>query len=168
MFVLAIDPGLTRTGYALLQSATGRSTTPALRSVGVIRTPADDVLAGRLREIYNDLTAIIAEWQPDEMAIETVFVNQNLSSAMGVARASGVAILAAAHANIPVTEYTPTAIKAAVAGYGAADKRQVQEMVMRRLNLRSAPQPADASDAVAVGLCHMQALRLTVQQRSVS
>jgi crossover junction endodeoxyribonuclease RuvC len=161
MFVLGVDPGLTRTGYAVLSD---RNLRPALRTVGVIRTSRGDTLAERLAELYTDLSAVVAEHEPDVMAIESVFVNQNLQTAMSVARASGVIILVAAERRLPVFEYTPSAVKSAVCGYGSAAKDQVQEMIMRRLDLPSTPQPADAADAVAVALCHMQSARLRVAQ----
>lgn len=161
MFVLGVDPGLTRTGYAVVAN---RRLKPTLVSVGVIRTAAQAPLPGRLAELYGDLSAVVADHRPDVMAIESVFVNQNLQTAMSVARASGVIILVAAEHGIPVFEYTPSAVKSAVCGYGAATKDQIQQMIMRRLDLASAPQPADASDAVAVALCHTQSARLAAAQ----
>ncbi|OFW66897.1 MAG: crossover junction endodeoxyribonuclease RuvC [Actinobacteria bacterium RBG_16_68_21] len=153
MFVLGIDPGLSRTGYAVIEAAGG-----VMRPVaaGVIRTDPAASLSDRLAELYADLESLIAEYRPDEAAIEEVFVNRNLQTATAVGRASGVAILAAARAGIPVHEYTPSAVKLAVAGYGDAAKAQVQAMVARRLGLESAPGPADAADALAVALCHLQ------------
>ena len=161
MFVLGIDPGLTRTGYALVSND---RLSPQLRSVGVIRTDRKDPLPVRLAELYADLSAVVAEHQPAVMAIESVFVNLNLQTAISVARASGVIILVAAEHDLAVHEYTPSAVKSAVCGYGSATKQQVQEMIVRRLGLPSAPQPADAADAVAVALCHMQSSRLRVAQ----
>ena len=161
MFVLGIDPGLTRTGYALVSND---RLSPRLRSVGVIRTDRKDSLPVRLAELYADLSSVVAEHQPAVVAIESVFVNLNLQTAISVARASGVIILVAAEHGLPVHEYTPSAVKSAVCGYGSATKQQVQEMIVRRLDLPSAPQPADAADAVAVALCHMQSSRLRVAQ----
>jgi crossover junction endodeoxyribonuclease RuvC len=153
MFVLGIDPGLARTGYAILTEAQGRVKPEA---AGVIRTDAAAPLAERLGELFADLEALIAEYRPAEAAIEEVFVNKNLHTATAVGRASGVALLAVHRAGIPVHEYTPTAVKSAVAGYGNADKVQVQALVARRLGLEAAPEPADAADACAVALCHLQ------------
>ncbi len=161
MFVLGVDPGLTRTGYAVLSN---RNLKPTLRSVGVIRTTPSDTLAERLAELYRDLSSVVADHEPEVLAIESVFVNQNLQTAMSVARASGVIILVAAERRIPVFEYTPSAVKSAVCGYGSATKDQVQQMIVCRLDLPGAPRPADAADAVAVALCHMQSARLRMAQ----
>lgn len=160
MFVLGIDPGLTRTGYGLVR----RAHPPQPVAVGVIRTESDMTMARRLAELHADLAAIIAEHHPDVMAIERVFTNRNLHTAVSVGRASGMALLAAAQADIPVVEYTPTAIKLAVTGDGAADKRMVAEMVVRRLKLATTPKPADAADALAVALCHVQSMRLVASE----
>lgn len=158
MFVLGIDPGLTRTGYGLVRR--GHPHRPV--AVGVIRTSPDVPMARRLAELHADLSTLIAEHRPDVMAIEQVFTNKNLQTALAVSRASGMALLAAAQAGIPVTEYTPTAVKAAVTGDGAADKGMVATMVVRRLNLAERPRPADAADALAVALCHLQSARLRI------
>jgi crossover junction endodeoxyribonuclease RuvC len=157
MFVLGIDPGLSITGYGIIDVA-GSS----MRAVtaGVIRTSSDDSIADRLSELADDLDAVIEEFAPAEAAIEEVFVNRNLQTAMAVGRASGVAILAVARAGIPIAEYTPSAVKLAVTGTGDADKRQVQNIVARRLGLESSPGPADASDALGVAICHAQSSRL--------
>lgn len=153
MFVLGIDPGLTTTGYGAIRRAGGRYEPAA---VGVIRTDPDLPVARRLLELHRDLESLIAELRPDVVAVEQVFVNRNRATATNVGRASGVVLLAAAAAGLSVAEYTPSAVKAAVAGDGAADKRQVQEMVARRLRLAAAPSPADAADALAIALCHAQ------------
>lgn len=158
MFVLGIDPGLTRTGYGLVQ----RSNPPQAVSAGVIRTSKDAPVAERLAELHRDLAELIDEYHPDLLAIEGVFTNKNLRTALSVSRASGMALLAAAQAGLPVVEYTPTAIKLAVAGDGRATKAMVQQMVVRRLKLAEAPKPADAADALAVALCHLQSLRTRV------
>lgn len=155
MFVLGIDPGLTTTGYGVVSSDG-----PSMVSVGVIRTHKDAPLGERLAELHRDLTAVIAEHTLDAVAIERVFVNHNLQTAMAVARASGVALLAAAQAGLEVVEFTPTTVKNSVTGYGSAPKEQVQKMVARRLRLPGIPQPADAADALAVALCYLQSSRL--------
>lgn len=157
MFVLGIDPGLTTTGYGLVvRTADG----PRLRTVGVVRTVTGSPIEQRLLELHKDLSEVIEEHKPDAMAIEQVFTNRNLQTAIAVGRASGVALLAGAAAGLPVYEYTPTQVKSAVAGFGRADKGQVQRMVVQRLRLQEVPKPADAADALAVALCHLQAYRL--------
>jgi len=157
MFVLGIDPGLSVTGYALV-TATGASLRAA--AAGVIRTDRDLPMSARLAELYADLEGLIAEHHPDEVAIERVFVNNNLQTAEGVSRASGVILLAAARAGLEVHEYTPSAVKKAIVGVGTAPKRQLQEMVARLLGLEKAPSPADAADALAVAMCHLQSAPL--------
>jgi len=152
MFVLGIDPGLSVTGYAVVD---GGDPMRAV-SAGVIRTDPSAPVAERLAELFADIADVIAEHEPSEAAIEEVFVNLNRQTATGVGRASGVAILAAARAGLKVAEYTPSAVKLAVAGYGDADKAQVQAMVARRLGIAHAPSPADAADACAVAICHIQ------------
>lgn len=127
---------------------------------GVIRTLATAPLGQRLAELHRDLSALIAEHELHAVAIEQVFVNQNLQTAMAVARASGVALLAAAQAGLEVVEFTPTTVKSTVTGFGAAPKEQVQKMVAQRLRLGGLPEPADAADALAVALCYLQTARL--------
>lgn len=159
MFVLGLDPGLTRTGYGLIR----RGHPHRAVMVGVIRTNAEMSTPDRLAELYADLRALIAEHEPDVMAIERVFTNRNLQTAVSVGRASGVALLAAAQAGMAVTEHTPTAVKLAVTGDGRADKRMVQTMVQRRLGLAELPKPADAADALAIALCHLQTVSIGVR-----
>lgn len=157
MFVLGIDPGLTTTGYGAVRRTGGRMDAV---TVGVVRTDAKAELGTRLRELHADVAGLLAELAPDVMAIERVFVNKNLQTAMAVGRASGVILLAAAQAGVPTVEYTPTAIKSAVTGDGSANKVQVQKMVVSRLRLPATPRPADAADALAIALCHLQSARL--------
>lgn len=130
---------------------------PEVAALGVIRTDRRLDTASRLHELAEDLRALLGEHRPEVLAIEQVFVNRNLQTAISVARASGVIMAAAAAAGCPVVEYTPSAVKAAVAGYGNAPKAQVQRMVARRLGLEAVPKPADAADALAVAVCHAQA-----------
>lgn len=155
MFVLGIDPGLTTTGYGVVESRDGR---PTVVAAGVIRTDPSAPTAVRLVELHRDLRALVGELRPEEAAIEEVFVNRNLRSATLVARASGVAMVAVAGAGIPVAEYTPSAVKAALTGHGTAPKEQMQRMVALRLGLPAPARPADAADALAVALCHLQHL----------
>ena len=156
MFVLGIDPGLSTTGYGLVE---GSHPPKALRA-GVIRTDKEMPAPARLAELHRGLEELIRETNPDVIALETVFTNRNLQTAISVGRASGVALLAAAQADLPVFEYVPTAIKAAVTGDGSANKDRVQQMVTRLLRLADPPKPADASDALAIALCHLRAAPL--------
>jgi crossover junction endodeoxyribonuclease RuvC len=160
MFVLGIDPGLSITGYGLVE---GSHPPRALRA-GVVRTDTEMTAPERLAELHNALTEVVTELTPDVIALETVFTNRNLQTAISVGRASGVALLVAAQAGVPVFEYVPTAIKSAVTGDGSANKEQVQQMVMRLLRLDSAPKPADASDALAIALCHLRAAPLEARR----
>lgn len=156
MFVLGVDPGLTRTGYGIL---TFEHRKPVAVAAGVIRTDPKIPTARRLFELQQDLTAVIAEYKPEVMAIERVFFRGNKSNAMTVSQASGVAMACGAAAGIAVHDYTPSAIKFSVAGDGNADKEQLGRAVVQRFNLQEAPRPADAVDALAVALCHSQHVR---------
>jgi len=160
MFVLGIDPGLSVTGYGAIEGPHP----PKPIVAGVIRTAADTPMPQRLFELHRGLTQVIADTRPDVIALETVFTNRNLQTAISVGRASGIALLAAAEADVPVYEYVPTAIKSAVTGDGSANKKQVQAMVARLLNLQDAPKPADAADALAIAICHLRAAPLRVSQ----
>lgn len=158
MFVLGIDPGLSITGYGLVEG----SHPPVAHRAGVIRTDSDLDTPVRLAELHRGLTEVIADTGPDVIALETIFTNRNLQTAISVGRASGVALLVAALAGVPVFEYVPTAVKSAVTGDGSANKEQVQQMVTRLLGLEQAPKPADAADALAIALCHLRAAPLEV------
>lgn len=164
MFVLGIDPGLTATGYGLVRS----TPRPAAEAAGVIRTASELPVGERLDILHRSLTDLIDEYRPDEVALETVFTNRNLNTAISVGRASGVAILAAAQAGLGVSEYAPTAVKAAVTGDGSADKGAVAAMVARLLRLAEPPSPPDAADALAVAMCHLRSAPLQASRlRSV-
>jgi len=156
MFVLGIDPGLSVTGYGVVEG----SYPPKAHIAGVIRTDVEADMPRRLAELYRGLTGVIAETNPDVVALETVFTNRNLQTAISVGRASGVAILAAAEAGLAVFEYVPTTVKSAVTGDGSANKDQVQQMVTKLLRLAAPPKPADAADALAIALCHLRAAPL--------
>jgi crossover junction endodeoxyribonuclease RuvC len=162
MFVLGIDPGLTVTGYGLVEG----SPTPVAIAAGVVRTSPDQPLGSRLAALHRDLVALLDEYRPQAVALETVFTNRNLNTAISVGRASGVAILAAAQAGIEVSEYAPTAVKAAVTGDGQAGKAAVAAMVARLLNLSRPPTPADAADGLAVALCHLRSAPLAGRIRA--
>jgi crossover junction endodeoxyribonuclease RuvC len=150
--VLGVDPGLTRCGVGVVDVAPNR--TAKLVHVEVLRTPADMRLELRLLGIGRGLAALFDEYRPDAFAIEQVFAQQNVPSVMGVAQISGIALHLAAERGLPVGMHTPSEVKAAVTGYGNADKRQVTTMVTRLLGLTEAPKPADAADAIAIAVCH--------------
>jgi crossover junction endodeoxyribonuclease RuvC len=150
--VLGIDPGLTRCGVGVVDVRPDRRAT--LVEVTVIRTPADMPLEKRLLAVGTGLDALLDEHRPEVVAIERVFAQHNLRTVMGVAQVSGVALHSAARRGLPVALHTPSEVKAAITGYGSADKRQVQAMVARILGLAEAPKPADAADALAIAICH--------------
>lgn len=150
--VLGIDPGLTRCGYAVLRSR-GVQSVEAM-ALGVIRTSPGDDLAHRLGELHREVSALIEEHRPDAVAVEQVFFQNNVRTAMSVGQASGVVLALAATAGCRVVQYSPSQVKSAVTGWGGADKVQVTQMVQRRLGLDHAPKPADAADAAAIALCH--------------
>ena len=153
MRVLGVDPGLTRCGVGVVDGAPGRPL--QLVDVGVVRTGADVPLAHRLLAIERELERWVARVQPDVVAVERVFSQANVRTVMGTAQASAVAMLVAARCSIPVALHTPSEVKAAVSGNGRAGKAQVAAMVVQLLRLDSAPTPADASDALALAICHV-------------
>lgn len=153
MFVLGIDPGLTRTGYGIVESKGGRDRAIA---AGVIRTDPNLSVAERLVELRSDIESIVDEHVIDTAAIEQVFVNRNRNTAMAVARASGVIMEVMARRGIPVAEYTPSQMKMAVTGSGSADKQQVNAVVAMRLGLSDVDGPADVADALGIAMCHAQ------------
>lgn len=152
---LGIDPGVTRFGYGIVERGTsGQRATLTARAAGVIRTdPAED-LPTRLAAIATEVEALIAEYQPRVVVVERVLFQVNVRSAMATGQASGLALVAAARAGVPVVHFSPNEVKAAVAGHGAADKAEVQKMVQALLNLAEAPDPPDAADALALALCY--------------
>ena len=150
--VLGIDPGLTRCGVGVVDVAPNR--TASLVAVSVIRTPTDMPLEQRLLAIGTGIDDLLDQWIPDAVAIERVFAQNNLRTVMGTAQASGVAMHAAARRGLTVGLHTPSEVKAAITGYGSADKKQVGAMVARVLGLAEIPRPADAADALAIAICH--------------
>ena len=153
MFVLGIDPGVSRCGYGCVEGGTGVQ--PRAVAVGVLTTPPSDPLPERLAALDRDLRALIAEFEPAAVAVERVFFQVNARTAMSVGQASGLAMAAAAQAGCEVVQYTPNEVKQAVAGYGSATKEQVQRMVQSLLGLAEVPRPPDAADALALALCHL-------------
>lgn len=150
--MLGIDPGLTRCGVGVVDVAPNRSA--VLIHVGVIRTAADLAIERRLAGIASGIREILDVHHPDVVAVERVFAQHNRNTVMGTAQASGIALMLAGERGLPAATHTPTEVKAAITGYGSADKRQVQAMVARILRLDAPPQPADAADALALALCH--------------
>ena len=151
MRIIGIDPGTGILGFGVIDVARGRM---KLVTAGVITTPAHTPLPERLEEIYDGLTDIIAETKPQQMAIEKLFFSKNITTAISVAEARGVAMLTGQRAKLPIFEYTPNEIKQSVTGYGAAKKPQVQEMVRIQLGLTEGPKPDDCADALAAALTH--------------
>jgi crossover junction endodeoxyribonuclease RuvC len=153
MRVLGIDPGLTRCGLGVVDGSVGRPL--HLVAVGVVRTSPEQAVAERLRDIEIGIDAWLDEHRPDAVAVERVFSQHNVRTVMGTAQASGIALAAAARRGLPVALHTPSEVKAAVSGSGRADKAQVGAMVTRLLRLDVAPKPADATDALALAICHI-------------
>lgn len=152
MFVLGIDPGLSRCGYGCVER---HRDGPRAVAIGVITTPPAAALPDRLAELQAELRALITELRPAAVAVERVFFQVNVRTAMSVGQASGIAMAEAASAGCRVAQYTPNQVKEAVAGHGSADKEQVQQMVQTLLRLPEPPRPADAADAAALALCHL-------------
>jgi len=150
--VLGIDPGLTRCGIGIVDVSANR--TASLVHVGVVRSATTDPIEKRLATIAAGIRSVLREHDPAVVAVERVFAQNNRHSVMGTAQASGIALLLAAEHGIPAATHTPSEVKAAITGYGSADKLQVQTMVARVLRLDALPQPADAADALAIALCH--------------
>ena len=155
MFVLGIDPGLSRCGYGVLQQDKSKSKSIKAVAAGVIRTSPKTDLAIRLAELQEEIRALIDEYKPDEVAIERVLFQVNVSSAMATGQAAGVAMAAAASSGCTVNLYSPNEVKLAVAGWGGADKKQMEQMVQTLLSINKPLRPVDAADAVAVALCHL-------------
>jgi crossover junction endodeoxyribonuclease RuvC len=153
MRVLGVDPGLTRCGLGVVEGTPGKP--PVLVAVGVIRTPADLDVSKRLVRIEAELEEWIDLHRPDAVAVERVFAQHNVRTVMGTAQASGVAMVVAARRGLPVALHTPSEVKAAVTGFGRADKEQVTTMVTRILKLSERPTPADAADALALAICQV-------------
>ncbi|MDR0591092.1 MAG: crossover junction endodeoxyribonuclease RuvC [Candidatus Nomurabacteria bacterium] len=152
MRILGIDPGTGILGFGVVEFATGKK--PKMVTAGVVKTPAHTPLHERLIEIYDGLKEIVTETSPDEVSIEKLFFAQNITTAISVSHARGVAMLVSAQAGLPIFEYTPLQIKQTLTGYGRADKKQVQEMVKLHLGLKQIPKPDDAADALAAAITH--------------
>lgn len=149
MIVLGVDPGFGRTGLGVIEIAGGK-TTHVWHSC--IETDSDTAFVERLQAVRNDLNEAIRRFKPDAAAVEHLFFQSNVKTAIKVGMARGVILLALADAGIPIVELTPNEIKQAVAGYGSADKKQMQDMVRRLLNLKEIPKPDDAADALGIAI----------------
>lgn len=152
-YVLGIDPGLTRCGYAVLRVVSANEVT--MTALGILRTKPEDDLPNRLAEIAAEINDLLDEYQPTAVAVEQIFFQSNVRSAMSVGQVSGLVLSAAAKRGVEVAQYSPNQVKLAITGWGGADKAQVQKMVKQRLKLNSIPKPADAADAAAIALCHI-------------
>ncbi len=151
MRILGIDPGYAIMGYGIID-VNGNSFKPV--DYDSILTEAHEDMPDRLKILYNGLMDVIAEYEPEEAAIEELFFNTNTTTAIKVGQARGVAILACANSGVPIFEYTPLQIKQGLVGYGRADKKQIQQMVKTILNLKEVPKPDDTADALAAAICH--------------
>ncbi len=151
MRIIGIDPGIALVGFGIVERVNGK-VKPV--QYGCIETPAHTDSGIRLQMIYDAVMGLIDQYQPEQMAVEKLFFNRNVTTAFEVSQARGVILLAAVQKGLIVGEYTPLQVKQAVVGYGKAEKKQVQEMVRMFLNLKAAPKPDDVADALAVAICH--------------
>jgi crossover junction endodeoxyribonuclease RuvC len=154
---LGIDPGTATTGYGLVRLEPDGSLVAV--KFGVILTPKEASAPARLEMLYNDLSSLLREYRPDTAAVEKLFFSRNVTTAIAVGQARGVVMLCIQQIGVEPFEYTPNEIKQAVAGYGGAQKRQVQEMVRALLQLESIPKPDDAADALAIAITHLNTRR---------
>ena len=157
MIILGIDPGLITTGYGLLKVKNNNS---EILDFGTISPNRKKILSQRLSTIYSDISYIIDKYKPTIMAIEEVFYGKNVKSALLLGHARGVAMVCASIKNIPVFEYSARKVKQSVTGNGTAHKSQVQYMVMKQFNINNANIPLDASDAIAIALCHLNQIKI--------
>ncbi len=158
MITLGIDPGTAITGYGIIKEE--QDGCLIVLEYGVIRTSADQPQADRLVHLYKKMKELILLHQPDMGAVEKLFFERNVRTALNVGQARGVALLAMAELGLKIGEYTPLEVKQAVAGYGGADKNQVQQMVKTILGLEAIPHPDDAADALAVAICHIHSVKI--------
>lgn len=151
MRILGIDPGVATIGFGLIEADRANV---RLLQYGVITTPAGLPLSNRLYQISQDMSQLLEQFKPREVAVEELFFSKNITTGIAVAHGRGVILLEAERAGIPAYEYTPMQVKQAVAGYGGANKRQVMLMTQRLLKMKSVPRPDDAADALAIAICH--------------
>jgi len=155
--IIGIDPGIAIVGFGIIDRIAGQ-VKPV--QYGSIETPAHTDQGLRLKMIYDSLLGLIDKYKPEQIAVEKLFFNRNVTTAFSVGQARGVIILAGTQRGLTIGEYTPLQVKQAIVGYGKAEKRQVQEMVRMFLNLREAPKPDDVADALAVAICHAHSATL--------
>ncbi len=157
MLVIGIDPGVAVTGYGLVRESSSGDL--ELVAYGALETDPACALPQRLSELHRRLRELVEHWQPQQAAVESIFFATNAKSAISVGQARGVALMTLFEAGLTIAEYTPLQVKQAVAGYGSADKRQVQEMVRLLLHLAELPRPDDAADALAIAITHLHQQR---------
>lgn len=151
MRILGIDPGYAIVGYGIIDYSCGHFSVVAY---GAITTPSGIPFSERLKSIYDDLMFLIDKYKPDDLAIEKLYFNTNTTTAIDVAQARGVIVLASQLGGLDINEYTPLQVKQSVTGYGRAEKHQVMEMTKSLLNLKAVPKPDDTADALALAICH--------------
>ena len=151
MRILGIDPGYATIGFGLLEAERGQY---RMLNYGAVTTPAGIPFPRRLEILFDDMTQLLAETQPEVLSVEELFFGRNITTGIDVAHGRGVILLAAQKAHVPIYEYTPMQVKQAVVGYGKATKLQVMDMTKRLLHLQNTPRPDDAADALALALCH--------------
>lgn len=156
MLAIGIDPGTAITGYGFVHLTQNGEL--ELVDYGVITTPSDMPMSDRLQQLHSQLSQLLALHQPNCGAVEKLYFQRNVSTAISVGQARGVTLLALAEAGVQVAEYTPREIKQAIVGYGGAEKKQIQQMVRTLLEMESIPQPDDAADALAVAICHLHSM----------
>ncbi|MBU5439662.1 crossover junction endodeoxyribonuclease RuvC [Tissierella sp. MSJ-40] len=156
MIILGIDPGIAIVGYSIIEC---KGNSFKAIDYGCITTEANMLFPERLKIVYDEITKIIEKYQPEDLAVEELFFNKNVKTAIKVGQARGVEVLACVNKGLDIFEYTPLQIKQSVVGYGRADKKQVQEMVKILLNLKEIPKPDDVADALAVAICHGSSLK---------
>lgn len=164
MRILGIDPGIAIVGFGLIESNRG---SVRMLQYGAVTTEAGLPLATRLVQIENDMTALIAQLKPDEIAVEELFFSKNITTGIAVAHGRGVILCTAERLGVPIFEYTPMQVKQAVAGYGLADKKQVMDMTKRLLKLKAVPKPDDAADALAIAICHARSATSLLRRKDL-
>ena len=163
MRILGIDPGIAIVGFGLIESNRG---SVRMLQYGAVTTEAGLPLATRLVQIENDMTALISQLKPDEIAVEELFFSKNITTGIAVAHGRGVILCTAERLGVPIFEYTPMQVKQAVAGYGLADKKQVMDMTKRLLKLKAVPKPDDAADALAIAICHARSATSLLRRKN--